>query len=73
MTDFRVWRPPVPETELLKQAVGVSVVGVKMGSEIFCLDCRRNDVEKFLINYAALADGTRCLACARVYNNGEWT
>lgn len=82
MTDFRThWRPhgvrmtPPPRSplEILQEAIDSGVVGSKVGSQIFCLDCRPQAQVKHAINHAALADGARCRDCARVYGNGEWT
>lgn len=56
----------------LQRSVDAGVVGVKKGSEIFCLDCRPGEHEKFLVNYACLADGASCRVCGRVYEHGEW-
>jgi hypothetical protein len=62
-----------PVTDQLQAAVNAAVVGVKKGSEIFCLDCRPGEPAKFLVNYALLADGAVCRQCLRTYGDGEWT
>jgi hypothetical protein len=70
---MRDWsKKPVDAISELQRAVNATVVGVKRGSEIFCLACRPDEAPRHHITYAALADGARCRACGRVYDDGEW-